>query len=329
MTKKKASLNINTDLSDIILGGASKSSTSPKAKGPNAFTVGKAIKVILTQMRAEGKRDRTCDDYELHVKHFIKVIGDKELDTVTAEDIYEWLSSMDVSNQTKLTRLKCLKAFLGRCFNNGWIRVNYWTSIRIKVDSPVKEGATDKEINLLLSMLDLSKFVELRDATAILLMYQTGIRVGTLTQLEEKHVDLQAKVLRMDGGIIKNHESLHIPFNDVLQRLLYVLMEQNEVVRRENGVRNDLVFITKAGTTVQNSPTNNNIIKRLGKYAKQYGLKNINPHALRRGFAKNLLGKGANIALISKALGHSDLAVTTRYLHLDKEEVADTLRGYL
>jgi integrase/recombinase XerD len=136
-------------------------------------------------------------------------------------------------------------------------------------------------------------------------------------------------MLKMDGGIIKNHQSLYVPFNNTLMTLLTVLIEQNELVRQANRVSNDLLFVTKKGTSIATSPTNNNIIKRLGKYAKDYGLKNINPHALRRGFAKNLLGKGANIALISKALGHSDIAVTTRYLHLDKEEVADSLRSYL
>lgn len=328
MTKKKASLHVKTDLTNLLKGGASKVSTTP-AVGLGGYTISKAIRTVVQQMEAEGMRKRTIDDYELHVKHFIKVIGDKELDTVTTDNIYEWLSSMDVSNQTKLTRLKCLKAFLGRCFNNGWLRVNFWKNVRIRVDTPVKEGATDKEINFLLSMLDLTKFVELRDATAVLLMYQTGIRVGTLTQLKTKHIDLANGVLRMDGGIIKNHESLHIPFNETLQQLLTVMLEQNDVIRGDRGVRNDLVFITKEGGPIATSPTNNNIIKRLGKYAREYGLKNINPHALRRGFAKNLLDKGANIVLISKALGHGDIAVTTRYLHLDKEEVSDSLRQYL
>lgn len=328
MTKKKAALHVKTDLSNLLKGGASRGSTNPPL-GQNGFTIGKALGIVIQQMNAEGMRQRTIDDYELHVKHFIKVIGDKELDTVTTDYIYEWLSSMDVSNQTKLTRLKCLKAFLGRCFNNGWLRANFWKNIRIRVDTPVKEGATDKEINFLLSMLDLTKFVELRDATAILLMYQTGIRVGTLTQLRTKHIDLNARVLRMDGGIIKNHESLHIPFDETLWQLLSVMLEQNDVIRNDRGIRNDLVFITKEGGPIATSPTNNNIIKRLGKYARDYGLKNINPHALRRGFAKNLLDKGANIVLISKALGHGDIAVTTRYLHLDKEEVSDNLRQYL
>lgn len=71
------------------------------------------------------------------------------------------------------------------------------------------------------------------------------------------------------------------------------------------------------------------ISKQLNKYAKRYGLKNINAHAIRRAYAKSLLEKGASVALISKALGHSDLAVTTQYLDLDIEDVANNLREFL
>lgn len=71
------------------------------------------------------------------------------------------------------------------------------------------------------------------------------------------------------------------------------------------------------------------ISKQLNKYSKRFGLENINAHAIRRAYAKNLHDKGASIALISKALGHSDLAVTTQYLDLDVEEVAKDLREYL
>lgn len=108
-------------------------------------------------------------------------------------------------------------------------------------------------------------------------------------------------------------------------------MSQNDLVRRDRDhrTRNNLVFITKNGGSIATSPSNNNIQKRLNKYAKEYGLKNINSHALRHGFAKKLLDRGANVAVISRALGHSDIAVTSRYLHLDKEEVAESLRRYL
>ncbi|MDZ5713549.1 tyrosine-type recombinase/integrase [Jeotgalibacillus haloalkalitolerans] len=58
-------------------------------------------------------------------------------------------------------------------------------------------------------------------------------------------------------------------------------------------------------------------------------MKNINAHAIRRAYAKNLLSKGASVALISKALGHSDLSVTTQYLDLSVEEVVTNLRAYI
>lgn len=325
MTKKKSAYKVDVDLSDVF--AVERDSKRPTER--KGMTLAQALDVVVKQMQAAGLRERTISDYITYVSHFGQVTGELTLNELKVDHIYAWLSTMNVSNSTKLIRLKCLKAFLGRCFKNGWLTRNFWDNVKIKADTPIKEGATDREIRTLLSLLDLTDFVQLRDAVAILTMYQTGLRVGTVVQLENKHVDVGAKMFKIDGEIVKNHEAIHLPFDDVLARLLAVLIKQNDVVRREHNVHNELLFITMHGGPIATSPTNNNIQKRLNKYARMYGLRNINPHALRRGFAKNLLKKGADLPLISKALGHSDLAVTTRYLHLDREEVAENLRKYL
>jgi site-specific recombinase XerD len=324
MTKKKSILSISEDLSSLFYENPTPSATVDLDR----MTIKKSLATITRQMEISGNRPRTISDYSIQVNHFAETTRITYLDDITAESIYEWLSRMEVSNQTKLTRLKCLKAFLSRCFSNGWIEKQYWKPITIRVDSNVKEGATERDIRTLLS-LHLGDFVQLRDATAALLMFKTGIRINTIVHLENKHIDFTEKLLRLDGAIMKNHDQLLLPFDDTSHRLLSVLVRQNDEVRREYGVQNKYVFITKQGGVISNSPTHNNIQKRLNKYSKEFGLRNINPHALRRGFAKSLLNKGANIAEISKALGHSNLAVTTQYLHLDKEEVAENLRKYL
>lgn len=41
-----------------------------------------------------------------------------------------------------------------------------------------------------------------------------------------------------------------------------------------------------------------------------------------------MLEKGANLTLISKAIGHSNLGVTTQYLDIDVDEVADNLSDF-
>ncbi|MEK5412585.1 site-specific integrase [Priestia sp. FSL W8-0001] len=335
MTKRKGILDVQIDVKNLIGEMSISSNPTQKAKDKQPLLsndsklITNALEVITRQMKVSGNRSRTISDYILHVEHFQNVTGVKCVSDITADTIYQWLDSMNVSNQTKLTRLKCLKAFLSRCFDNGWIELKFWKMINIKVDQKVKEGATEHEVNVLLSLLDFGNFIHLRDAVAVLVMFKTGIRINTLVQLEERHIDLNNNVLNLDGSIMKNHQQIKLPFDDFLKKLFEVLIKQNAVIRREYGKNNTLIFITKYGDVISNSPTHNNIQKRLNKYSKMYGLKNINPHALRRGFAKSLLEKGANVAVISKALGHSDISVTTKYLHLDVDEVVDNLRAYM
>lgn len=335
MTKRKGLLDVDVDVKGLLEGltGTRSTASKTKIKQPevlcDSMLISDALNTITRQMKVSGNRSRTISDYVLHVEHFQSVTSVNHVADITADTVYRWLDSMNVSNQTKLTRLKCLKAFLSRCFDNGWIEIKFWKTINIKVDQKVKEGATERDVNVLLSLLDLSNFIQLRDAVAVLVMFKTGIRINTLTQLEERHIDFNNNLLNLEGRIMKNHQQIKLPIDDLLKKLLEVLIKQNAVIRKEYGKENSLLFITKYGDVISTSPTHNNIQKRLNKYSKMYGLKNINPHALRRGFAKSLLDKGASVAVISKALGHSDLSVTTKYLYLDVDEVVNNLRIYL
>lgn len=323
MTKKKEVFIVSENLNNLF---QSKDFVGKREE----LSIEKALTIITRQLSITGYRERTIKDYNLHVNHFSKITGIINLKDITIKSIYNWLESMDVGSQTRLTRLKCLKAFLSHCYNNGWFDTKFWSIVKIRVENKIKEGANEGDVNRLLSLLDLSNFVQLRDATAALLMFKTGIRINTLVHLENKHVDFNDRVLRLDGDVMKNHTELILPFDNILHRLMRVLIKQNELIRRECKQNNSYVFITSRGTPTFSNYTNTTIIqRRLKYYADTFEIKNINPHALRRGFAKNLLNKGANIAVISKALGHSDIAVTTQYLHLDKEEVAKSLRKFL
>ena len=329
MSRKRDGLTIQTDLSGIFSEEVSANPivTNPKA----ALSVEKALEIVVKQMRASGLRERTILDYETYVNDFIRKTDVKYLLTIDADSIYDWLAQMNVKDTTKRVRLKCLCAFLGKCFNNGWLTDMFWRNINIRVDEPIKVGATEDDVFNILRQLDLTNFIELRDAAAILTMYQTGIRLATLSALEERHIDLENRMLRIEGALLKNRKVILLPFDGRLQKLFEVLMEQNRLVREEKSVENNFVFITHIGKGIVNkdSPKSNSIAKRLNYYKRKYGIENINPHALRRGFAKDIYNRSkGDLALVSKALGHSDFGVTARYLHLDPEEVADKLREF-
>lgn len=324
MTKRTGVFDVKVDLSSLVMNGGVERKASR-----NSLSIVKALETVIRQMRVSGFRQRTIGDYVRHMSHLQKVTGVEYVEDITADTLYEWLDSMAVANSTKLIRLKCMKAILGKFMDNGWIELKFWKSINIKVSKKVKKGSTANDINVLLSLIDTNTFVGLRDVVAVLTLFKTGVRINTLGQLQEKHVDFEEMALNLDGAILKNHNFLKLPIDEQMVNLFKLLISQNSKVRKHYNQQNNFIFISHKGTPLTTKSTNNAISKRLNFYSQKYDLENINPHAIRRGFAKNLLDKGANIALISKALGHSDLAVTTQYLDISTEEVASSLRGFL
>ena len=295
----------------------------------NGLTFEQALNTVLRQLEVEGCRERTLHDYKLIANYYMKQSNVIYLEDITEGTIRDWLMSMDVKNSTRLTRLKCFKAFLSRCYDNGWFSTKFWRNIKIRVDEPIKEGATDKDVDLLLSVLQYDNFLDVRNVCAVLLMYRCGLRIGTIARMEESCVDFEKMQLNLDGKILKNHKGLIVPINEQMAYLLKVLIKQNEIIRNEYKENNNLLFITIKGKATNNSITSNSIQRQLRKYTLEFGIKNINPHALRRGFAKNLYNKSNNILLVSKALGHADLSVTTKYLHTDLQDISDELKDYL
>ena len=322
MARKRGVFSVQAD--EIVI------SKKPITINKDAISITNALSIVYQQMRLAGNRERTIDSYYYIFDQFVRSNNLVYVEDIKADSIYYYLESLKVSNQTKLIRLKSIKALLGKFHNNGWLKEKFWSYIQIKIDKQVKKGAKANDIEVLLSLIDKNTFIGFRDTVAILTLYRTGIRIRTLGELKERHIDFENLYLNLDGAIIKNHRFLRLPIDEEHAKLLKILINQNKLIREYYSIENSNIFITQNGFPINDSKSSNNAIsKQLHKYSVRYGIDNINPHSIRRGYAKSLLDKGANIALSSKALGHSDFAVTTQYLDLDVEEVATNLREFL
>lgn len=299
-------------------------------EGKKSVEINSALLIVKEQMRLSGVRKATISEYIYTFNRLVDAMKIEYVDDIKLESIFGWLASLgDISDISKQSRLRVIKAVLNRLYDNGWIERNFWKDVRIRVDTKIKLPADEKQLSILLSLLDMANFIQFRDAVAILTIYKTGIRMNTLIQLEERHIDFKTNSLLLTGDIMKNHDVLKLPFDDELATYLKRLIAQNNIIRKHYKKRNEVVFLSKFGDSLDVETKPCAITKRLSYYAKKYKLNNISAHAIRRLYATNLRKKGADVVLISKALSHKSLSTTTRYLGISSDDVLKGLRDYL
>lgn len=130
MTKKSGLFEVDVDLNLLKF----ENEATVKHVKNSSKMIKDAIQIVKRQMISSGLRPRTIKDYETIVNHLKDAQTIMFLNEITLDTIYTWLENMQVSKQTKLTRLKALKSFLSKCYINGWYESKFWQDVNIKVD---------------------------------------------------------------------------------------------------------------------------------------------------------------------------------------------------
>ena len=90
----------------------------------------------------------------------------------------------------------------------------------------------------------------------------------------------------------------------------------------------DLAILDYSTSTVHfykedsNADINYNYIKKLGLNP------NITPHKLRHSYATHLLANGSDLRSIQELLGHSDIATTQIYTHVESNRMIENYKRF-
>ena len=174
-----------------------------------------------------------------------------------------------------------------------------------------------REIPKFLTELEIHNLLEsaknnVRDYTILLVLCYTGLRVGELCNLRINDIDLENNVINVRAG--KGEKDRIVPIEEKTCDML-----KNYLNERLNfDVKTDHLFISQKYTPL----TPRTIERIVTKYAKKSGIsKTVTPHVLRHTLATTLLKRGADIRFIQKLLGHSTIATTEIYTHVDFESL--------
>jgi integrase/recombinase XerC len=153
--------------------------------------------------------------------------------------------------------------------------------------------------------------VEKRDRAMLELFYGSGLRLMELVNLNIGDVDLESGFVRVIG---KGNKARNVPLGrHSIEALRVWLNESGECVADRP------IFLGRGNQRI--SPRT--IQSRLKKIATEQLADNaLHPHMLRHSFATHMLESSGDLRAIQELLGHSDIATTQVYTHLDFQHLA-------
>lgn len=155
-----------------------------------------------------------------------------------------------------------------------------------------------------------------RNYTMLHLLYATGIRVSELVSIPLAACNLASCFIRVIG---KGNKERLVPFGVPARELIeHYLQSARPLILK--GRRSNTLFVSNRGRAMTRL--------RFWQIIREAALtaaigKPISPHMLRHSFATHLLTHGADLRAVQIMLGHSDIATTQIYTHIDQDRLKE------
>ncbi len=158
----------------------------------------------------------------------------------------------------------------------------------------------------------------LRNRALVELLYGAGLRVGELTGLDVRDVDLHRGDVRVSG---KGGKERVVPLPEAAREALDRYLEQ----RRAPGLLAQPLFT--ALRRRRDGPRRlgvRDVRRILHARARNAGVTDrVHPHRMRHSYATHLLDMGADLREIQELLGHASLSTTEKYTAVSAERLME------
>ena len=260
----------------------------------------------IEQLWLHGKSPHTQELYHRTIVRLNAATDNKPLAWLTLEDIQlfcDRLKQEELSDSSRRTYISSAKSLLSFASSCGLINFNVGASVKppMAKDRLSERILDQSELNALLNA-DTSD----RNRLILNLFYYGGLRVSELINLTWK--DLNGEYLNVFGKGSKTR----------IVRLPLKIVAELKQFKPRGSKRDDYMFISARTKSKLRRESVTQLIKAL---ALEVGIdKPVSSHTLRHCHATNSLDKGAPISLVKETLGHSSVAVTSRYLHVRPDQ---------
>lgn len=261
-------------------------------------------------MQATGLSEETVRTYTYSVLKFLSG-SPRPIENYSEGHVIEFLALLGRRAAAKDTYYRAIRSFFGWARERDYIAADPSALLKTrKPRSREPDAFTVDEVQA----LALAAFVRnRRRASAILLCYGLGARRGELCALRWQDVDFENGIVKFE--FTKGDHPRAVPISRPAREALEELRDLPRTPWQKNP---DLVLGGIDPTTFN---------AWVHQAAVECGLPpgRRNAHKLRASYATHLLNRGVPIHVVSKLLGHSDVAITTRYASVRDDQRRDAV----
>ena len=254
----------------------------------------------IAYLKAIQKSDNTIKSYSTHINEMLNIIRKPE-NEIKYVDLLEWMKAISSNSPATINlKISAVKNYFKYLKKIEKIESNPALELE-----KVRNNPKEKQYVSSQDMKSIIKNMYTAEGKAIVaLMASTGLRY---TEMANITLEEYKKALATDRSIVivgKGNKERKIFVNDTAKFYIDNYLSKNY----KNKKGTNKLFVTADESCLRRS-----LIRAANKANLPYA-NSISPHWIRMFFATNSLEHGVDLATIRDALGHSNIAVTSRYV---------------
>ncbi len=275
----------------------------------------------------------TIASYKLDLQRYIAFLEDRrvrDVATINDELAAQFLAALrnDGLAPRSVTRaLSAVRGFHRFLVGDGVTKHNPTDSIDApKLPRSLPSVLSQIEIESILRQPQASakdkKNLWLRDRALLETLYASGLRVSEATGLTQSGILADDMLVRVFG---KGSKERLVPIGGAALQWIDRYRKECRALLVKRATSQDVLFLNVRGTPMSRMAVWNIVRTNVRKAGMK---KEVHPHTFRHSFATHLLEGGADLRAVQEMLGHSDVATTQIYTHIDREYLKEVHRTF-
>lgn len=256
---------------------------------------------MMTKLVLSGKSQHTITSYRSHILHYFAHFEDRDLSTVTKEEIekyfYDIISNKGVSPSRQNIMINAIKYYHEKVL--GQPRTLYKIT-RPKKAHTLPEVLSEQEVYRLINSP-----TNIKHKAILYLLYSSGLRISEIIKLRIEDILSAEKQIFVKGA--KGKKDRYTVLSDVTL----------EIIRAYYRLHKPSYWLFEGAEGGQYSTSSiNKLFRKAAKATNTYEW--AVPHTLRHSFATHLLQANVNLRYIQNLLGHESPETTQIYTHITR-----------